>query len=487
MASIGDMVAYLRLDSKGFTKGAVDASRSTRQLNNRFSMMARSAGKAGAAMAGVGGGVAIASNAIQRTLSFDREMAKSLAIQETTIDQQQRMREEAMRVAGQSQFSTSEVAQAYRFLASAGLNAEQQLQSIGLMAEFAQAGQFDMALATDLLTDSQSALGLASKDSAQHFKNMQLVADSLTRAQTLANASTQQFSESLTNGAAVAASQAGMDIAETLSVLAIFADKGIKGAEAGTQFGIVLRDLQSKAISNAEAFKKANIEIFRDGSFVGITEAVEQLSEKLADLDAESQKRTLLQLGFTDKSVKALQTLLGTTDQMQQFRTELQNVDGVTSQIAKQTLVELDETMNRLGESFDRVTNNTIKPAIDNVLVPALDLISDVGTGWHQLLADMDLVAQPESMDLSPTLKSIMGYDASEPVIESPVEQNADRARADSIRRLGPAQLPGFTLGGDGASLPTPENSVSQTDAATTELKKQTALLERLLEDTATV
>jgi len=53
----------------------------------------------------------------------------------------------------------------------------------------------------------------------------------LVGANTLANASVEQFSKSLTNMAAAALTNANKGLEEGVAILAAFADKGIKGAK----------------------------------------------------------------------------------------------------------------------------------------------------------------------------------------------------------------------------------------------------------------
>ena len=80
----------------------------------------------------------------------------------------------AREVAKTTTFSATQAAEAYFFLASAGLDAAQSIEALPRVAKFAQAGNFDLARATDLLTDAQSALGLTIRDDV--VKNMENMA-----------------------------------------------------------------------------------------------------------------------------------------------------------------------------------------------------------------------------------------------------------------------------------------------------------------------
>ena len=134
-------------------------------------------------------------------MDFDDAMTQSLAIMDTNVAQQQAMKEAALETSRSTLISATESAEAFFFLASAGLSAEQSVAALPQVAKFAQAGMFDMATATDLATDAQSALGLTVKDAEQNLENLTRVTDVLVRGNQLANSSVQQFSEALTNKA----------------------------------------------------------------------------------------------------------------------------------------------------------------------------------------------------------------------------------------------------------------------------------------------
>ena len=112
------------------------------------------------------------SEATRQFIEFEDKLNQSLAIMQTTEEQQKAMARASRQVAIESRISASESAEAFFFLASAGLDAEQSISALPQVTKFAQAGMFDMALATDLATDSQSALGLTVQDAEQNLTNL---------------------------------------------------------------------------------------------------------------------------------------------------------------------------------------------------------------------------------------------------------------------------------------------------------------------------
>lgn len=344
MATIGTLAVNIVAKTGHFTKGITNAQASMARFG-------KYAAAAGAAAAGLG--VAM----LRTSETINRAMTKSLAIMG---DVSETMRGDMLRAANEvaktTEKSTAQAAESYYFLAAAGMNAEQSLKAMPVVARFAQAGNFDLALATDLATDAQSALGLSSKDTAKTIEGLTRVTDVLIKANTLANSSAQQFSEALTNGAGAALKIVNKDVEEGVAVLAAYADQGIKGAEAGTAFGIVMRDLQTKAIQNKSAFRAAGVEVFDlNGKMKNLGGIVGDLERLLTGLSDEQSKLTLLQLGFSDKSVKYIQTLIGTSEKIQGYEKALRNAGGASAEVAGKSMTDLQKAIAQLKGSWSEL------------------------------------------------------------------------------------------------------------------------------------
>ena len=108
-----------------------------------------------------GGAITAFSGLFLKTFAgFDDALNQSLAIMGDVSDAMRKdMAQAAKDVARETRFNATDAAESYFFLASAGLDAKQSIEALPQVAQFAQAGMFDMAQATDLLTDAQSALG----------------------------------------------------------------------------------------------------------------------------------------------------------------------------------------------------------------------------------------------------------------------------------------------------------------------------------------
>ena len=350
---------------------AVSFNKSLRRVNRRLrGLKSAMAGIAKAGVKALAAAFAIASVGVIKLARdfgrFDQAMRSSQAIMGDLTDALKTdMQEAAIAVAKTTKFSATQAAESYFFLASAGLDAAQSIAALPKVAKFAQAGMFDMALATDLLTDAQSALGLSVKDAQQNMTNMVHVSDVLVKANTLANASVQQFSEALTTKAGAALKIVNKDIEEGVAVLAAFADQGIKASEAGTALNIVFRDLQTKALKNVKQFEKVGVSVFdATGDMRNMADIIGSLETALDGMSDAQKKATLLQLGFSDKSVVFTQTLLGTSDKIRQYERALRSAGGTTADVADRQLTPFNKAMELLKGTLSDL-GTALKPAMD--------------------------------------------------------------------------------------------------------------------------
>lgn len=374
MVVIADLLARLGVDQREFEKGMKKSER-------LFDRTAKRMLKVGRALTiGITAPLtAIGALAIRAFAQFDQALTQSAAIMSDTAGRMGDLEEAARDVGRTTVFSATQAADAFFFLASAGLSVDESISALPQVAQFATAGIFDLATATDLATDAASALGLGVDELVR-------VSDVLVKANTKANASVRQFSEALTSGAAVAAKAAGVELEEVVALLAAFADQGIKSAEAGTKVNILLRDLTTKALKNADAFRKLNIQVFdANGNLNPLADIIEDIENAMDGMSVAMQKATLLQLGFTDKTILTVQAVIGLSEKIRQYEVDLQNAAGTTKEVSDRILSsftnqwklltsEIDDVLITLGKAF--------VPFIQDVLMPVLTEITETVKVW---------------------------------------------------------------------------------------------------------
>lgn len=358
---------------------------------------------AGIGAAAVGAVTGVAVSGIKAFAEFDSKLQQSVAIMGDVSDAlRDDMASAAREVAKTTTFSAAEAAESYFFLASAGLDAEQSIAALPQVAAFAQAGMFDMATATDLLTDAQSALGLTSEDTAVNLQNMTELSDVLVKANTLANASVSQFSEALTNKAAASMRSLNMDMEEGVAVLAVFADQGIKGSQAGTTFNATIRGLTQGVQRNASEFQRLGVEVFNaDGELNNMADIVGDLEGALSGMSVEQQRAELTALGMTEETLAGTLALLGNSEAIREYESELRNAGGTVDEVAAKQLETLSSQMELMKSQFE-----DIGIEVGSVLVP---ILSEMMTTLGPVIGEIGVAVGEAFQDLGPVFAEIAG------------------------------------------------------------------------------
>lgn len=285
---------------------------------------------------------------------FNRKMRQSMAIMgDLTNIQRDQLQRAAIETARVTVFSATQAAEAFYYLKSAGLSVAQSITALPAVAKFGQAGMFDLARATSLSTDALSALGLKVKDPVQNLTNLTRVMDVLVKANQLADASVEQFSESLTSKAADSARRYNQSLEEVVSILALLAERGTKDRLAGERYAIMMRNLAIKANQNARAFKKYNINVYSSaGAFRFLGDVIADVERAMKGMS--TQQRTLLldQIGFTAKTIDSVGSLIGFSEEIRTFREELGRAGGAMNEVAGRQMTAFQKGWAQLGATF---------------------------------------------------------------------------------------------------------------------------------------
>lgn len=364
---------------------------------------------------------------------FDAAMTKSLAIAEDVSPQMEKALADAARgVAKETVFSANQAAEAYFSLFSAGQTAEQAMGNLPTVAKFAQAGLFDLSVATELLVTSQNALGLAFEDPIKNAEQMTRVADVLAAADKNAVGTIEEFADALTNRAAAAMRTYGIEVEEGVAVLAAWATQGLKGRTAGEAFAIVVRDLQKAALKEADAWREANAAVFDSkGNLRDMADIVSDLENAMEGLTDAQKKQLLSDLGFQERSQQRLLQLLGTSDAIREFEATFVKAGGTVEEISNKQLQTATKQLGLLknaivdifigaGQEFDESFTTMVGGIREFVNVHAEDWIDAVGRAfdvtleWGRHLRAAYFYLRNVDRGLDPTIDKLMEF--SEPL-----------------------------------------------------------------------
>ena len=197
--------------------------------------------------------------------AFDTAMSQVAATMGLTVDQISDLRQAALDAGSTTAFTATQAAEALNYMALAGYDAETSMAQLPNVLNLAAAGSIELAYASDMITDSQSALGLT-------LDQTNVLVDQMAKTASKSNTSVQQLGEAiLTVGGTAKYMKGGTE--EINTVLGILADNGIKGSEAGTHLRNMLLSLSAPTADAAKTLEQLGVEIFdAEGNMRGFAE-----------------------------------------------------------------------------------------------------------------------------------------------------------------------------------------------------------------------
>lgn len=223
--------------------------------------------------------------AVKMAADFDQQMSTVQANTGATSAQMDQLRAAAIEAGASTVYSATDSADAINDLGKAGMSVTDILTG-GL------SGALNLA-ASDGMAVGDAAEYMANALSMFHLKGSQAsqVADTLAAGAGKAVGNVSDFGEALNNCGAQANSF-GMNVQETTGVLALFAQNGTIGAEAGTQLNSMLMKLAAPSAEAANTMKELGISAYdAQGHFVGMANFAGQLQKAEKNLTDEQRNQ----------------------------------------------------------------------------------------------------------------------------------------------------------------------------------------------------
>ncbi|KKK59727.1 hypothetical protein LCGC14_3031500, partial [marine sediment metagenome] len=125
----------------------------------------------------------------------------------------------------------------------------------------------------------------------------------------------------------------------------------------------------TKAIKNAKVFARYNIEVFDSAKKMrNLALIISDVEQALANMTDMGKKATLMQLGFTNKSVSFIQTLLGSASKINEYESALRLAGGTMQRVADKQLTPMEKALAKLKAAWTALSD-ALKPAVDAVAV----------------------------------------------------------------------------------------------------------------------
>ena len=392
--ALGDVVYELRavlgLDTKPYEEGLNDARDTAEKGGGGIKRALGTAAKVGGAalMAATGAAVAFGKSAVDAGMTFDSSMSQVAATMGYTVEELNDSNSEAAQtfetlgrfaqeMGASTAFSASEAADALNYMALAGYDAETSMEMLPNVLNLAAAGSIDLASASDMVTDAQSALGLTLPETTA-------MVDQMAAASSKSNTSVAQLGEAILTIGATARGVKGGTV-ELSTVLGVLADNGIKGAEGGTHLRNAILSLQTPTKDGTEALAKLGM-TYEDmydsaGNMRSLPEIFLQLQGAMEGMTQQS-KDAIISGIFNKTDLAAINALVGT---------QKERWDELTESISESTGAAQDMANTQLDNLAGDITMfqsalEGAKIAISNGLTPSLRTFVQFGTESIQTL-----------------------------------------------------------------------------------------------------
>ena len=297
--------------------------------------------------------------AVKTAASFDSAMSEVAATMGFTVEQlndstsdasktMQQLSDFAKEMGKTTAFSASEAAQGLNYMALAGYSAEDAMKMMPTVLNLAAAGGIELAQASDMVTDAQSALGLSMEETAT-------LVDQMAKAASSGNTSVAQLGEAmLTIGATAQGMKGGT--AELAKALTVLADNSIKGSEGGTKLRNIMLSLQDAAKDGAVDFGNFSVEVYdSEGNLRGITDIMQDLSSNMQGMSKEA-KDAIMSGIFNKQDLAAANALVATSsERFDELEKSISGAAGSAEEMAKVKLNNLEGQITLLKSALEGV------------------------------------------------------------------------------------------------------------------------------------
>ena len=317
---------------------------------------------------------------IKTGMDFDTAMSQVAATMGMTVDQMNsdmetvtvngetftgNLTEFAEHMGATAQYTAKQSADALNYMALAGYDTKTAMQMLPNVMNLAAAGAMDLATASDMVTDAQTALGLSIDDT-------NVMVDRMAKTASKSNTSVQQLGDAfLTVGANAKSMGSGLydTTQEASQVLGILADNGIKASEAGTHLRNILLACNPPTDDAAAAWKQLGVSAYdADGNLRDLQFVFSDLSEAMKGMTAQ-QRDDLITKMFNKTDLTAVNSLLDTSvDRWSELADAIAGAwyssDSLESQLKGKLNISLDEMKQNLEKLG--VTSDDFSHALDN-------------------------------------------------------------------------------------------------------------------------
>ena len=320
-------------------------------------------------------GVAAAST--NTAMNFEAAMNEVSAISGATGKNLEKLSDLAKEMGRTTKFSATESAEALKFMSMAGWKTEDMLKALPGVLNLAAAGNTDLALTSDIVTDGLTGLGLSAKDTDKFVDIMAATCSN-------ANTSIELMGDTLSYAGPVAGAL-GIEMSDLSLAIGLMGNAGIKGSQAGTALRAGLTNLVKPTKEMQAAMNKYGVEIVKtsDGS-VDFMGTIQNLREKLGGLSETEQAAALASI-FGKEAMSGWAAVVNASEgDFNKLNNAISNSNGTAQKMSDTMMKGAKGALTEMKSALEGVAI-TIGERLSPFVEKAADFISNLCAKFQEL------------------------------------------------------------------------------------------------------
>ncbi len=299
---------------------------------------------------------------------FEAAMSDVEALSQANNEEMAALSAQAKELGATTKFTAKESADAMGYMAMAGWDAADMLQGMDGVLQLAAASGEDLAMVSDIVTDSLSAFGLTAKDTA-HFS------DVLAAAATNSNTNVAIMGETFKMSASVAGAL-GYSIEDVAVAMGLMANSGVKGSIAGTALRNTFNGLLEGVTLTGAAFGEYEYSAVRaDGTMKDFGATIDELRGYFEQM-TEAERVNNAQAIAGQRGYNGLLAILNATDaDYASLTNSINNCTGAAQRMANVKLDNMNGQLTLMNSAWD-----ALRTTIGEQFIPEMRTLYEVGT-----------------------------------------------------------------------------------------------------------
>lgn len=311
---------------------------------------------------------------------FQESMSNVEALSQANTQEMAALSAQAKELGATTKFTAQEAGDAMGYMAMAGWDASDMLQGMDGVLQLAAASGEDLAMVSDIVTDSLSAFGLTAKDTA-HFS------DVLAAAATNSNTNVATMGETFKMSASVAGAL-GYSIEDVAVAMGLMANSGVKGSIAGTALRNTFNGLLEGVTLTGAAFGEYEYcAVKADGTMKDFGATIDELRGYFEQM-TEAERVANAQAIAGQRGYNGLLAILNATDADYASLTDsINNCTGAAQRMASVKMDNLNGQLTLMDSAWEAL-KVTIGEQFNPELRGLAEIATDILGGVNEFIQD---------------------------------------------------------------------------------------------------